>query len=97
MHFARKPTPAERAAAMTAGPGSPEAILVRLRQIFLQDRDAALAMAERIRYLVRNTGRAQLEAALGPDAAELQQVYDALKTYILTIDETATVEDLPSE
>jgi len=94
-HFARRPTPEETAAAMAAGPGSPEVALNRLRVLYSQERNMSLAAAERICNLVQNGGRAEIEAVLGAEAADLVTIYEALKAFILAIDATAVVPDLP--
>jgi hypothetical protein len=71
------------------------AMATRVRRLFAQERDSALATAERIRRTVQSVGRSDIDAALGADASELTAAYVALKAFILTLDPDAEVPDLP--
>ena len=77
-------------------PESPgEAATIRIRRLLVNERDSAMATADRICRTVTGVGRADLDTDLGADAADLVTVYAALKTFILTLDPDAEVPDLP--
>ena len=48
-----------------------------------------------VRRIIDRHGKAEIAAALGGEAAELQQVYNKIKATIAALDSTREVPDLP--
>lgn len=49
-----------------------------------------------VRRIIERHGKSEIQSELGTDAAELQQVYNKIKTCITDIDASRQVDDLPS-
>lgn len=94
MPIARKPTMAENQAAAATEGASPEVAANRLRMIFCRDLESSMVTLRRVQQIVKKHGRTEVEAALGEDGSTLLATYEALKTYILSLDPSADVPDL---
>ena len=76
-------------------PDASDGVLV-IRQSLIQTTEHMAHTLNTIHKLVKQYGRQEIAAALGPDAAEFQQVYSKLKDCLESIDASRPVDDLPS-
>lgn len=49
-----------------------------------------------VRQVINRHGKSEIAAALGDDAAQLQQVYNKIKAAIVDLDSSREVPDLPA-
>jgi len=81
------------------GPGSPPAMTAevaatRVRRQFGQAAAGVQQALNQIKRLSDTVGKDELIAALGDDGADFEDTYGAFKTFLLTQDEDANVQDL---
>lgn len=67
---------------------------VRVRRQFGQATASITQALNQIKRLSDTVGNAELVTALGDDGADLATTYAAFKTFLLTVDPDANVEDL---
>lgn len=96
MPLIRKPEAADRAAALTGGNRQAAGSANQVRMLLVRDLEASKRTADRIyRTVTQGGGKGPVKGALGADGNDLDTIYAALKTYILALDPTADVPDLP--
>jgi len=66
----------------------------RVRRQFGQATASITQALNQIKRLSDTVGNAELVTALGDDGADLGTTYDAFKTFLLSVDPSASVEDL---
>lgn len=81
------------------GPGTPAALTadvaaVRVRRQFGQATASLTQALNQIKRLSDTVGNAELVTALGDDGADLATTYASFKTFLLSVDAEAPVEDL---
>jgi len=81
------------------GPGSPPAMTAevaatRVRRQFGQAAAGVQQALNQIKRLSDTVGNAELVTALGDDGDDLATTYAAFKTFLLSVDPDANVEDL---
>lgn len=67
----------------------------QVRRMLATHRDASLVVAQRIRRVIERVGRTEVNTALGDEAQDLVATYEALRTFVLTIDPNADFPNLP--
>jgi phage gp29-like protein len=72
-----------------------EASATRIRRLIQQHRDATIVTAQRIHAMVRQAGRADLEAHMGEEFVELVTAYESMRAFILAVDPNAEYPSLP--
>jgi hypothetical protein len=72
-----------------------EQATLRVRRLLSGERDSALVVAERICRAITAVGRAEVDADLGDEAANLVTAYAALQTFIQALDPALVVPNLP--
>lgn len=82
----------------TPGPRQPTAAdgAQRIRQMMYQTVSQMDQGLGQVRQVIQRHGRQAIAAELGPDAAELQTIYNKLKACLQDLDASREVPDLPS-
>lgn len=90
-------TPRPRPPAPDPAPGTirPSAATGQIRRFFTVELVHAEVTATRIREMVTGAGRVAVDGELDTEAADLVAAYSALKTFILALNPSAVVPDLP--